>query len=214
VTDNEKLIEEAAMAILARSWGLGTMEAARADAEIALSVFHTAHSLASEPPSRDAWRDSIVDERCQQPSKGYTSDHDREHGLDHLLEWAQEYARIGEPLKSAALIEAARDLHRASEVPESSADDTAHRLSLFLDEVTGSRLSKSTYDVSTMIQATDERYARLRDEAVAEALSDAAAQFGVSPQQISKAVRGLGWAHIPADARPECACHDTKEETQ
>lgn len=41
-----------------------------------------------------------------------------------------------------------------------------------------------------------------------------AAQFGVSPQQISKAVRGLGWAHVPSDARPECACHDTKEETQ
>ncbi len=75
-----------------------------------------------ELPTPEAWRDSIVDERCQQPSKGYTSDHDREHGLDHLLEWAQEYARIGEPLKSAALIEAARDLHRAGEVPEPSAD--------------------------------------------------------------------------------------------
>lgn len=86
------------------------------------TVLGFCRSEVPEPPTREAWRDSIVDERCQQPSKGYTADHDREHGLDHLLEWAQEYARIGESLKSAALIEAARDLHRAAEVPEPSAE--------------------------------------------------------------------------------------------
>jgi hypothetical protein len=66
---------------------------------------------------------------------------------------------------------------RRSDTPGRN-DDTAHRLSLFLDEVTGSLLSKSTYDVATMVHATDERYARLRDEAIADALSDAAEEQG------------------------------------
>lgn len=62
----------------------------------------------------------------------------------------------------------------AKRLAEHQADDTARRLSMFLDEVTGGLLSKSTYAVSDMVQATDERYSRLRDEAVAEALADIA----------------------------------------
>jgi hypothetical protein len=70
--------------------------------------------------------------------------------------------------------------------------DTAHRLSLFLDEVTGGLLSKSTYAVADMVQATDERYARLRDEAIAEALSDAAEPQGEpSDAQVDAAARVL-----------------------
>ena len=42
--NREELIEKAAKAILARSWGLGTLEGARGDAEAALAVFERAHT--------------------------------------------------------------------------------------------------------------------------------------------------------------------------
>lgn len=56
------------------------------------------------------FREQIAAERLRQTERGYDHAHDREHGVDHLLVWAQDYARQGEPLKSAALIEAAREL--------------------------------------------------------------------------------------------------------
>lgn len=46
---------------------------------------------------------------------------------------------------------------------EAERDDLAWRLSCFLDEVTGSRLSKTGYDVRTMVQATEEEFARYYD---------------------------------------------------
>lgn len=55
------------------------------------------------------WDEAIRVERARQVANGYTAEHDDERGLDHLLMWAQEYARRGEPVKSAAMIEAARE---------------------------------------------------------------------------------------------------------
>lgn len=51
----------------------------------------------------------VIEERKRQIAKGYDAAHDDEHGIDHLLSWAQDYARRGEPVKSAALIHAARE---------------------------------------------------------------------------------------------------------
>lgn len=69
-------------------------------------------ALAPEPAETNGneWFAAINVERERQREKGFTSEHDREHGVDHLLMWAQEYARRGKPVKSAALIEAAREL--------------------------------------------------------------------------------------------------------
>lgn len=158
-----------------------------------------------ELPTPEAWRDSIVDERCQQPSKGYTSDHDREHGLDHLLEWAQEYARIGEPLKSAALIEAARDLHRAGEVPEPSVEDRAHEFAnmaaiMGIPEPQGEPSSIPFYDEKMRelagVRAQGERKV---DEALMDRIIAAVDEAGVS----RAAVEGE-W---PECHKPRCQGH-------
>jgi hypothetical protein len=69
------------------------------------------------------WQTAITHERTRQREKGYTPEHDTQHGIDHLLMWAQEYARRGEPVKSAALIEAARELLLAR---SSGVADTGH----------------------------------------------------------------------------------------
>ncbi len=53
---------------------------------------------------------AIVNERKRQIDKGYNAAHDAEHGLDHLLMWAQEYAAMGKVVQSMAMIEAAREL--------------------------------------------------------------------------------------------------------
>lgn len=64
---------------------------------------------------RARWRQAIQAERSRQIEKGYDDVHDNEHGIDHLLTWAQEYARTSEPVESAALIEAAREQLRRVE---------------------------------------------------------------------------------------------------
>lgn len=56
------------------------------------------------------WDAAVQGERSHQREIGYDTAHDAEHGVDHLLMWAQDYARRGKPVKSAAMIEAAREL--------------------------------------------------------------------------------------------------------
>lgn len=60
--------------------------------------------------SHDDFAYAIEQERKRQVEKGYDAKHDDEHGLEHLLFWAQECARRGEKVKSWALVEAAREL--------------------------------------------------------------------------------------------------------
>lgn len=64
---------------------------------------------------RARWRLTIEAERNRQIEKGYDQAHDEEHGVDHLLTWAQEYARVTKPVEAAALIEAAREQLRQVE---------------------------------------------------------------------------------------------------
>lgn len=64
---------------------------------------------------RRLWRQTIQAERNRQIEKGYDETHDAEHGVDHLLTWAQEYARTSDPVASAALVEAAREQLRRVE---------------------------------------------------------------------------------------------------
>lgn len=83
--------------------------------------------------------------------------------------WGTAASEFGSVVGMRAALESVRPTEGKVDVED---DDTAWRLSLFLDEVTGGLLSKSTYPVAVMVRATDERYARLRNEAVSEALSD------------------------------------------
>lgn len=64
----------------------------------------------SDAPTPEEWREHIKAERLRQSERGYNREHDARHGVDHLLTWAQDYARRGKMLASAALIEAAREL--------------------------------------------------------------------------------------------------------
>lgn len=58
----------------------------------------------------EEFRQAIYRERQRQLEQGYDTAHDIEHGPDNLLLWAQEYARRGEMVACAALIEAAREV--------------------------------------------------------------------------------------------------------
>jgi hypothetical protein len=65
---------------------------------------------AEQTAARAKFRDEHTAELERARSKGYTQEHDHEHGPQHLLDWATEYIYRGEPIKAAALIAAARAL--------------------------------------------------------------------------------------------------------
>lgn len=61
------------------------------------------------------FRRMVNAERKRQIEKGYDAQHDSQHGPIHLIALAQIYGRLGEPVKAAALNEAALDLMRSSD---------------------------------------------------------------------------------------------------
>lgn len=65
---------------------------------------------AAEVEARAQFRNAYTAELERARSKGYTEEHDHEHGPQHLLDWATEYLYRGEPVKAAGLIAAARAL--------------------------------------------------------------------------------------------------------
>lgn len=83
-----------------------------------LTVHDAEVQLHDDGPSAEEWRRHIADERARQAEGGYDAEHDRLHGVDHLLTWAQDYARRGKNLSSAALIEAAREVLASGEPSE------------------------------------------------------------------------------------------------
>lgn len=78
-----------------------------------------------QEPSAEEFRARIADERARQVDLGYDILHDRHHGVDHLLGWAQDYARRGRTVQAAALIEAARELYAKSAEPQGEPSDSA-----------------------------------------------------------------------------------------
>lgn len=69
----------------------------------------SAHAGIGYVPTPERWAEDIQAERARQREGEYTPEHDREHGVDHLLRWSQDYARRGKRRASAALVEAARE---------------------------------------------------------------------------------------------------------
>lgn len=68
-------------------------------------------SVQGEPePSAEEWADRIRAARERAVAKGYTPEHDAQHGVRHLLSWAIDYARRGRPEDSSGLIAAAIEL--------------------------------------------------------------------------------------------------------
>lgn len=71
-------------------------------------------------PSVVEWSQTLREERMRQVERGYTDERDREHGLEHLLNYSLEYARHGRAIESHALTLAALDLitgHQADGTP-------------------------------------------------------------------------------------------------
>lgn len=58
----------------------------------------------------DEWGTAVAIERSRHPEKGYTVEHDREHGLKHLANWAIDYARRGKTVESSAMVLALVDV--------------------------------------------------------------------------------------------------------
>lgn len=61
-------------------------------------------------PSVEEWAGRIRAARAKALAKGYTPEHDRKHGIRHLLNWAIDYARRGRAEDSSGLMSAAMDL--------------------------------------------------------------------------------------------------------
>lgn len=78
--------------------------------EFVEAVFWSDKPTRSGEMSQEEFEKAVLWERTRQIEMGYDAKHDDEHGLDHLLSWAQDYARRGEQVKSWALVEAAREL--------------------------------------------------------------------------------------------------------
>lgn len=74
---------------------------------------------------REHFRNSYTAELARARAKGYTEEHDHEHGPQHLLDWATEYVYLDEPIKAAAMIAAARAL-LACDVAEHSHGTTSN----------------------------------------------------------------------------------------
>jgi chromosome segregation ATPase len=100
-----------------------------------------------EQAAAAAWDASIVAERECQTAKGYTAEHDDEHGVDHLLAWAENYARREEPVKSAALIRAAREAsaRRDANQRERYAADTRADLEKVIADLDRARANGTVY---------------------------------------------------------------------
>lgn len=79
-----------------------------------MNIFKRKTSTRVASPVR--FRRLVAAERRRQLEKGYTAEHDAQHGPLHLLALSQIYGRLGEPIKAAALTEAAMDLIRGAGV--------------------------------------------------------------------------------------------------
>ena len=61
-------------------------------------------TVQGEPPSVEEWAARAHSAREKAIAKGYTPEHDAEHGVRHLLNWAIDYARRGRAEGSSGLI--------------------------------------------------------------------------------------------------------------
>jgi hypothetical protein len=61
-------------------------------------------------PTVEQFKDTLSSVRRRQIAKGYTPEHDVEHGIRHILNWAIDYARRGRSEDSAGMIVAALEL--------------------------------------------------------------------------------------------------------
>ena len=120
---------------------------------------------------------------------------------DNLVVWAEcepddaEFIAAANPAVVLELIKRVREA-------EQDAGDLSSRLSIFLDEVTGSRLSYATYPVETMLREVDARYERLHE---AE-LSDVSAERDAALARIAR-VEALHAKHENTiHTRPEFVC--------
>lgn len=61
-------------------------------------------------PTVGEWVTQLVAERARQVEKGYTLEHDREYGYNHLINWALDYARRGKTVEASAIMLALKDV--------------------------------------------------------------------------------------------------------
>jgi len=83
---------------------------------------YKANHLAALPsvptPTVEEWSALMLAERARQIEKGYTAEHDRQHGVKHLLNWAVDYARRGKAVESSTLIYSALTMREAAPTVE------------------------------------------------------------------------------------------------
>jgi len=83
-------------------------------------------------PTVEEWNARIESERNKAFMKGYTPQHDDEHGAQHLLAWAIDYARRGKAEASSGLIRSAiYVLARLAEEPEPQGEPSEHEVYAF-----------------------------------------------------------------------------------
>lgn len=83
-----------------------------------VAALASARTEGAEPLTPEEFHNAIDKERERQIAKGYTAEHDREHGSQHVLNWAIDYARRGEAVESAALMRAYSEVAKAEAFAE------------------------------------------------------------------------------------------------
>lgn len=59
---------------------------------------------AGETPTPDEWSAAMDVERVRQIEHGYDDEHDRKHGLRHIINWAIDYIRRGKTIEAATML--------------------------------------------------------------------------------------------------------------
>lgn len=113
---NKELIENAKMLADPKS-SFDIPRVAKVTLQRMLVALEAPESPTTPVAGEPRFEEMVQAERSRQIEKGYTSEHDDEQGMDHLLHWALHFLKQGEAVKGAALIEAAREAaYRATTV--------------------------------------------------------------------------------------------------
>lgn len=104
MTDHEKLIAEAEERLTVSRLGKSIMRETDRDLILIRKLAEALQAHVAPEPTVEEWATQANMAREKAIAKGYTPDHDAEHGVRHLLNWAIDYARRGRGADSSGLI--------------------------------------------------------------------------------------------------------------
>lgn len=75
----------------------------------------------AEDERRYRFDQTVASERAKHEARGYTPEHDAQHGPGHLIAFAYEYCRRGDSIKAASVLLALQDLIESQDPEDTNA---------------------------------------------------------------------------------------------